>query len=398
MSTCTWLHGPLQRVLPTIPDGSHDLIGCSPPFWLQREYLPKGHPLKLWEIGQEAHPADFIHVLLWLTAEWGRILTPFGSIAIELGDTMGGSGGSGGDYGPEGWRAGQPKFEGSATRKHARVDGAAGPPIPSRRDLDGPGRKSKTPGILDKSHCGIPEAYRLSLIYGINVLNGEPSPAGQWIVRNTIDWCRRNPTPGDDGDKFRRATSDIVIATKAPDRWWDPLAVRVPSEGAHARTAKGVDVRENTTPKADQGGNTNRDTLAIQHLPGATRPMYDWWDLSSDPYPGAHYAVWPSEVAKRLIEAMCPFHVCTTCGEPQRRVLRRASDQSWEHDHWTDCGHDTWRVGNVLDPFGGSGTTGAVATGLGRDATLVDLDDRNYALALDRIGMFLQEGPSAVVG
>ena len=59
---------------------------------------------------------------------------------------------------------------------------------------------------------------------------------------------------------------------------------------------------------------------------------------------------------------------------------------------WTDCGHDTWRAGHVLDPFGGSGTTGSVATGNGRDATLIDLDDRNLDLAYDRIGgLFLQE-------
>jgi hypothetical protein len=47
-----------------------------------------------------------------------------------------------------------------------------------------------------------------------------------------------------------------------------------------------------------------------------------------------------------------------------------------------------FRPGVVLDPFGGSGTVGAVATGHGRDAILVDLDERNAELARDRIGMF----------
>jgi hypothetical protein len=59
---------------------------------------------------------------------------------------------------------------------------------------------------------------------------------------------------------------------------------------------------------------------------------------------------------------------------------------------WTDCGHDTWRNGIVLDPFGGSGTTLAVATGHGRDAVGIDLDARNAALARERIGpMFFTE-------
>ena len=56
---------------------------------------------------------------------------------------------------------------------------------------------------------------------------------------------------------------------------------------------------------------------------------------------------------------------------------------------WTDCGHDAWRNGIVLDPFAGSGTTLAVATGLGRDAVGFDLDERNAALAMERVGMFL---------
>jgi DNA modification methylase len=44
----------------------------------------------------------------------------------------------------------------------------------------------------------------------------------------------------------------------------------------------------------------------------------------------------------------------------------------------------------VLDPFAGSGTTLAVATGHGRDAIGIDLDERNAELALERVGpMFL---------
>lgn len=43
----------------------------------------------------------------------------------------------------------------------------------------------------------------------------------------------------------------------------------------------------------------------------------------------------------------------------------------------------------MLDPFAGSGTTLMVATGHGRDAIGIDLDDRNAHLAAERIGMFL---------
>ena len=58
-------------------------------------------------------------------------------------------------------------------------------------------------------------------------------------------------------------------------------------------------------------------------------------------------------------------------------------------DEWSDCGHDSWRNGVVLDPFAGSGTTLMVATGHGRDAIGVDIDARNADLALDRVGPLL---------
>ena len=59
-------------------------------------------------------------------------------------------------------------------------------------------------------------------------------------------------------------------------------------------------------------------------------------------------------------------------------------------ERWTDCGHDDYRPGLVLDPFAGSGTTLAVATGHGRDAIGIDLDPRNADLARERVGMWLE--------
>ena len=59
---------------------------------------------------------------------------------------------------------------------------------------------------------------------------------------------------------------------------------------------------------------------------------------------------------------------------------------------WSDCGHDSWRPGLVLDPFAGSGTTLAVATYHGyRSAIGIDLDERNAELAVNRIGPLLVE-------
>jgi hypothetical protein len=49
---------------------------------------------------------------------------------------------------------------------------------------------------------------------------------------------------------------------------------------------------------------------------------------------------------------------------------------------WTDCGHDNWRTGTVLDPFHGSGTTGMVAQRLGRKYVGIELNKEYLDLSL----------------
>lgn len=77
--------------LAEIPDGSIDLVCTSPPFLGVRSYLPAGHPDKGREIGHEATPGDYLQTLLELTAEFGRVLAPHGSIFVELGDSYAGA-------------------------------------------------------------------------------------------------------------------------------------------------------------------------------------------------------------------------------------------------------------------------------------------------------------------
>lgn len=48
-----------------------------------------------------------------------------------------------------------------------------------------------------------------------------------------------------------------------------------------------------------------------------------------------------------------------------------------------------WRPGIVLDPFFGTGTTGVVASALGRECIGIDLDEDNVPLVQDRVGIFL---------
>jgi len=117
---------------------------------------------------------------------------------------------------------------------------------------------------------------------------------------------------------------------------------------------------------------------------------------------------------------MCPLEVCRLCGTPRRRITEVGSHGEWRRPElahtganhggpgthgnrtriaetlgWTgcDCDPPDYRPGVVFDPFAGTGTTLAVATGHGRHALGFDLDARNLDLARERVGgLMLSDG------
>src|SRR5690606_20208587 len=123
-------------------------------------------------------------------------------------------------------------------------------------------------------------------------------------------------------DEFRPATSFLTIATRARDRYFDLDAVRTPANEAHKRPS--VSKREGIPGRADQVANPlgPDGQRIISHPAGA--PPLDWWEIPPRGYRGAHYAVFPPELCVRPIEAMCPRRVCTTCGQPSRRIVERS--------------------------------------------------------------------------
>ena len=122
-----------------------------------------------------------------------------------------------------------------------------------------------------------------------------------------------------------------------------------------------------------------------------TRNIRTVWTIATQPYSGAHFAVFPQELAERCIKAGTSERgVCPVCGEAWERVRllnlllpgsRRATrklrrSQRWrpawrcqeESDNgWCPtCAHDPDPVpATVLDPFAGSGTTAEVKLEVG---------------------------------
>ena len=73
------------------------------------------------------------------------------------------------------------------------------------------------------------------------------------------------------------------------------------------------------------------------------------WAVSPKPFPEAHFAVYPTELIEPCVLAGCP------------------------------------KDGNVLDPFGGAGTTALVADRLGRNATIIELNPAYINIAEKRV-------------
>lgn len=200
----------------------------------------------------------------------------------------------------------------------------------------------------DKSVCWIPELFGASLAYGRNLLTGEP--CRQWITRPPVVWCKPAPVPGQIQDKFREATELFVWAAKQPSYYFDLDSVRQPpKEDWGNRVVNSGAFRGHPREQKMQG----RPDRAV-NAKGV--PPLNWWVVNtarSQDTDEAHIAPMPAELIVKPVIVSCP------------------------------------KGGTILDPFAGSGTVGAVATGHERNFIGLDLDERNEVLARDRIGPLL---------
>ena len=144
-----------------------------------------------------------------------------------------------------------------------------------------------------------------------------------------------------------------------------------------------------------------------------TRNARDVLNIATAPCKEAHFATWPPKLARWMILAGSSPKVCERCGGPWTRETaktghvnkREPAHQPGNNDTKTDS--TGWKPRNavtgrwlpscscegaigsgkaiVLDPFGGSGTTGAVAIRHGRDGVVIEASAEYCVLARKRI-------------
>lgn len=80
----TVLDGDCREVLPSLPGKSVQCAITSPPYWMQRSYLPDDHPAKEREIGREPTVAAYIETLVGVFRQVARVLMNDGTLWLNI--------------------------------------------------------------------------------------------------------------------------------------------------------------------------------------------------------------------------------------------------------------------------------------------------------------------------
>lgn len=347
-----------------IADNSVDLVVTSPPYFAVRAYKSEGKVIDV--VGNEPSPRAYIDNLLRWMEEMKRVIKPTGSVFVVLGDKMAGSGG----------------HNNSA--------------IGASKDR-GPGRyNQESGGIRSKSLMGLPWRFANAAV------------DEGWILRAEIVWSKPNGMPESVQDRVRRAHESIFHFTKegkyyaaidrirtqhltadrpGPRRSYPPGSASSMKDGEHV---------EILGPQAglplNESGALPSSVWTIS-TSGLQIPAEVITRLKTD----KHYAAFPPEIPRRIIEGWCPERICMRCGEGRRPLVRtrlsgtmtKAPEVQIIGEHCScyapGAAIPPSTPALVLDPFSGAGTTALVARVLGRSAISVDISSSYTRLALWRV-------------
>ncbi|KKL86096.1 hypothetical protein LCGC14_1948200, partial [marine sediment metagenome] len=234
----------------------------------------------------------------------------------------------------------------------------------------------------------------------------------------------------------------ILMLTKSDRYYWDPEAVREPSEDHHPHYKETLEEYAPLSTKRSGIDGKPTDVFKSYRRPVSGRNLRSVWEFATQPFSmemclsckkiyqsmpphkicacGAkdwlsHFAVFPEKLPELCIKAATPEEgCCSKCGAPMERVTETHDPQGrlgkGYHDHQDDlvrgqrgvfpadgaptrettgwqptCKCNAGTVPSlVLDPFSGAGTTLWVAKKLNRKAVGYELSEEYCALARER--------------
>lgn len=339
-------HGDCLQVLKELPAESVHCVVTSPPYWGLRDYGTDG------QLGLEETPEQHVSKMVEVFSEVRRVLRTDGTLWLNYGDSYAASGAS----------------------------------------------------LKPKDLCGIPWRVAFAL------------QADGWWLRQDIIWHKPNPMPESVTDRCTKAHEYIFLLTKAAKYHYDADAIRektgneMSSQEYDTKTASGAAWRSGGVKNY---AGANKKDGGRSHPNGRNRRSV--WTIPTAPYPGAHFATFPPKLIEPCIMAGTSEQgACRKCGAPLKRMVEQATGgaigQSWHsHDHDDTRGNSKtasskgytpgktigWKNScnckpgksvrcTVLDPFLGSGTTGAVAQKNGCKFIGIELNEDYLQLAVKR--------------
>ena len=299
--------------------GSVQTCVTSPPYWGLRDYGTAG------QHGLEATPDEYVANMVAVFRAVRRVLRDDGTLWLNLGDSYCGSGGAGNQF----------KAGGIA---------AQGVQAPSTwKEFDTKVVTQRIKGLKPKDLVGIPWRVAFAL------------QADGWYLRQDIIWHKPNPMPESVTDRCTKAHEYIFLLTKSARYYYDNEAVKEPQTTSTLERAKyGWNGRTDDNSGGARTGSTFK-RMAETGEPIGTIPVDGMrnkrsvWTVSTKPFSGSHFAVFPPDLIKPCILA--------------------------------GSAPDTL----VLDPFSGAGTTGVVAVQHGRRYIGIELNPDYLEMSRKRI-------------
>ena len=338
------LQGDCRYVLKTLPEGSVNCCVTSPPYFGLRDYGCAG------QIGLESTPDAYVAELVAVFREVRRVLRDDGTLWLNLGDSYAGSwGNAGGQNRGKGTQ--RPITVGSVVTDQSERNGCFVPPAKyGFSDI----------GVKPKDLIGIPWRVAFAL------------QSDGWYLRQDIIWHKPAPMPESVKDRCTKAHEYVFLLSKSPRYYFDAEAIAEPvTQSTIERLSQPnlenqigsdrVPGKTNGNMKAkpprfggDKYGDDATDQSRTKSGNDYTMPTdgkrnkRSVWTVATQPYKEAHFATFPPKLISPMILAGCPVG------------------------------------GTVLDPFGGSGTTGEVAERYGRNSILIELNPAYIELQKQR--------------
>lgn len=334
-------------------------------------------------LGLEPTPDLYVEHMVSIFAEVRRVLRSDGTLWINIGDS---------------YAARASGRDGRGRDNHDR-------PLDHRQPLAGPRHMARPAGLKNKDLVGVPWLLAFAL------------RADGWWLRAENIWGKGRDgqagTPDSTKDRTTRSHEQVFQFAKAERYFYDDVAIRDEDLGG--------DHPRNVLRQPEPSGGLlppHKGLRAAAGRSGAGRNKRSVWNISTEPYPDAHFAVMPKRLAEPCILAGTSPKACGECGAPWRRLVNRKAMQKEASDRqgelrsasvgtgrrtavsgnmaspptvetigWEPtCDHDddTGRC-VVLDPFSGAGTVGLVSLRHNRSYVGIELNPEYAQMARDRI-------------